>query len=334
MLQGLGGGLLTPVGVAMLLRAFPPDERLRVSGLLSVPGMVAPAAGPVLGGLLTAELSWRWVFYVNAPAGVATIAFCAVFVPPDAGARAGRFDLAGFVLSSAGLGLLMYGVCEGPSRGWGSPGVLAAVAAGAAALLLMVRAELRAAEPIVAVRLLRDRLVRVGTLVNVLLTAGFIGTLYLMSLSLQDGRGLGSPASGLTIFPEAIGMVAGSQLASRLLYPRLGPRRLVVAAIIVLTAVIGLLAAQGAQSSLWWTRLLMLGCGLGIAPVFIALQTVSFSTIPHQAAGRASTLFSSARQVGAAAGVAGLAARRRSRPARCGERAPGCPLGGLLFYNN
>jgi MFS family permease len=260
-LQGAVGVLLTPVGLAMLLRAYPPGERLRGLRAAVHPGDDRPGgAGPVLGGLL----------------------------------------------SSAGLGLLMYGVCEGSSLGWGSPGVLATVAAGGAALLFLVRVEVRAADPVVPVRLLGDRLFRAGTGVSVLLAGGFIGTLYVMSVYLQDGRGLSSLAAGLTIFPEAAGMAAGSQLASRVLYRRLGPRRQITTAVTLLAVTIGLLAAVGPGASLWWVRLLMFGCGLAMAQVFVGLQTASFATIAAHATGRASTLFSSARQLGAAAGVAAL----------------------------
>ncbi len=303
-LQGAGGGMMTPIGMAMLFRAFPPEERLRVSALLMVPTTIGPAAGPVLGGLLVSQLSWRWVFYVNLPIGAAAIVFGALFLRHSAQSQAGRFDGAGFVLSGAGLGLLMYGLSDGPNAGWRSPAVLSAIASGAVLLLAMVRAALRAAKPMVAVRLFGDRLFRCGTIVSVLLAAGFLGTLYVMSLYLQDGRGLGAMAAGLTIFPEALGVAAGSQAASRLLYPRLGPRLHVAVGLTGIATAIGLLALLGGGSSLWWVRLLMFAVGFGMAQVMIAAQTVSFATVSAVATGRASTLFNSARQFGGAAGVA------------------------------
>src|SRR4029077_3475944 len=102
-LQGAGGGMLAPVGLAMLFRVFPLEERIRAASILTVPTTLAPAAGPVLGGLLVTELSWRWVFYVNVPIGVLAIVFGLLFVRQPAQDRPGRFDLAGFVLSGAGL---------------------------------------------------------------------------------------------------------------------------------------------------------------------------------------------------------------------------------------
>jgi EmrB/QacA subfamily drug resistance transporter len=200
-LQGAGGGMLAPVGMAMLFRVFPPAERIRAASILTVPTTLAPALGPVLGGLLVTSLSWRWVFYVNVPIGAAALIFGATFLRQRAETRPGHFDLAGFLLSGIGLGLLMYGVSEGPDQGWGSAEVLATVAAGAALLAVMVAVELRTAEPIVALRLLGNRLFRSSTGVLTLASIAFLGTLYVISLYYQDGRGLSALGSGLSTFP-------------------------------------------------------------------------------------------------------------------------------------
>jgi EmrB/QacA subfamily drug resistance transporter len=105
-LQGAGGGMLAPVGMAMLYRVFPPEERIRASAILTVPTTFAPALGPVLGGLLVTDLSWRWVFYVNVPIGAAALVFGALFLKQSAQEQPGRFDLPGFVLSGVDLRLL------------------------------------------------------------------------------------------------------------------------------------------------------------------------------------------------------------------------------------
>src|ERR1700742_3673262 len=176
-LQGGAGGMLAPVGMAMLYRVFPPDERIKAAAILTVPTTFAPALGPVLGGLFVTELSWRWVFYVNLPIGAAAFAFGAIFLRQPAQAEPGRFDLPGFLLSGFGLGLLMYGVSEGPNAGWASPAILAGITAGAAGLACAVLAVLRAAHPLLSVRLLGDRLFRSGPIATVRMSAAFIGTL-------------------------------------------------------------------------------------------------------------------------------------------------------------
>jgi len=305
-LQGAAGGMLAPVGMAMLFRVFPPDERIKAAAILTVPTTFAPALGPVLGGLFVTELSWRWVFYVNLPIGAAAFAFGSIFLRQSVQNEPGRFDLAGFLLSGFGLGLLMYGVSEGPDRGWDDARVLTAIAAGAVLLAAMVVVELRSRAPIVDLRLLGNRLFRAGNGVMVLASLAFLGTLYAISLYYQDGRGLSALGSGLSTFPEAFGVMAGAQLASRVLYPRLGPRRHITLGLTGTAVSIGLLALLGPQTSLWWARLLMLTLGLFMAQVFVPVQAASFATISPAATGRASTMFNAVRQLGGAIGVAVL----------------------------
>jgi EmrB/QacA subfamily drug resistance transporter len=303
-LQGAGGGMLAPVGLAMLFRAFPPAERIRAAAILTVPTTLAPALGPVLGGLLVTDLSWRWVFYVNLPIGAAAVAFGILFLSQTAESEPGRFDLAGFLLSGIGLGLLMYGVSEGPDLGWGSPTVLASTSAGLVLLAGMVVVELRTPEPIVALRLLGNRLFRSANGVMILGSVAFIGTLFAITLYYQDGRGLSALQSGLSTFPEAIGVMVGAQLASRVLYPRLGPRRHIAIGLTGIAVSIGLLSLLGAGSSLWWARLLMFTLGLAMGQVFVPTQAAAFATITPAATGRASTMFNAVRQLGGAIGVA------------------------------
>jgi EmrB/QacA subfamily drug resistance transporter len=303
-LQGAGGGMLAPVGMAMLYRVFPPEERVRAAAILTVPTTLAPALGPVIGGLLTTDLSWRWVFYVNLPIGAAAFLFGALFVREARESHPGRFDLPGFLLSGFGLGLLMYGVSEGPVKGWHSADVLATIAAGTVLLAAMVVVELRTAEPMVHLRLLGNRLFRSSNGVTVLASIAFLGTLYAISLYYQDGRGLSALGSGLSTFPEAIGVMAGAQLATRWLYPMFGPRRHITGGLLGVAISIGLLGLLGPGTSLWWARLLMLTLGLAMAQVFVPVQAAAFATITSEETGRASTMFNTVRQLGGAIGVA------------------------------
>ena len=305
-LQGAGGGMLAPVGMAMLFRVFPPEERVRAAAILTVPTTLAPALGPVLGGLLTTDLSWRWVFYVNLPIGAAAFLFGLLFVVEDRQPHPGRFDLPGFLLSGFGLGLLMYGASEGPLKGWHSADVLATVATGAVLLAAMVAVELRTADPMVNLRLFGDRLFRSNNGVMVLASIAFLGTLYAISLYYQDGRGLSALGSGLSTFPEALGVMAGAQLATRWLYPMLGPRKHITVGLIGIAISIGLLALLGPGTSLWWARLLMLTLGVAMGQVFVPVQAAAFATITPAATGRASTMFNAVRQLGGAIGVAVL----------------------------
>jgi EmrB/QacA subfamily drug resistance transporter len=296
--------MLAPVGLAMLFRAFPPRERVRASAILTVPTTFAPALGPVIGGVFVTDLSWRWVFYVNVPIGVAAVAFGAVFLEHQPERRPGPFDLPGFALSGLGLGSLMYGVSEGPDLGWGSRYVLATIVAGALLVGATVAVELRSPQPIIALRLLGNRLFRSGNVVMALVSVSFFGTLFAISLYYQDGRGLTALASGLSTFPEAIGVMVGAQLATRFLYPWLGPRRHISIGLVTVSMVTASISFLGASASLWWARLAMFALGLGMGQVFVPTQAMSFATISSEATGRASTLFNAVRQLGGAVGVA------------------------------
>ena len=306
-LQGVGGGMLTPVGMAMLFRTFPPEERVRASSILTVPTAVAPALGPVLGGLLVTDLSWRWVFFVNLPIGVAAFAFGLVFLDEHRQPHPGRFDLPGFLLSGVGFALVMFGVSEGPDRGWHSTEILTSIVLGAALLAALVVVELRTDRPLLKLRLFGNRLFRSTSVVLMVSMAAFLGTLFVVPLFFQIALGLSALQSGLNTFPEAIGVMVGAQFATRLIYPRVGPRRLVASGLVGVAASVALMSLIGFGTDLWWMRLLMFCMGLSMAQVIVSSQAASFATVSHADTGSASSLFNSGRQLGSALGVAVLA---------------------------
>ncbi|MGH2481945.1 MAG: MFS transporter, partial [Ktedonobacteraceae bacterium] len=130
-LQGIAGGALTPVGTTILYRTFPPEERVQVSRILNIPTVLAPASGPVIGGLLIQQLSWRWVFYINVPIGLAACLFGFFFLRENhLEHTSGRFDPQGFLLAGLGLALLMYAMTEGSTYGWTSVGIFSSACAG------------------------------------------------------------------------------------------------------------------------------------------------------------------------------------------------------------
>lgn len=304
-LQGAAGGALTPVGTAMLYRTFPPAERVQVSRILIIPTVLAPALGPVLGGLLVTQLSWRWVFYVNVPIGIAVCLFGIIFLLEHREAFPGRFDLAGFLLAGIGLALVMYALSEGPTSGWTSANILGSVSIGALLLGAFVVIELRKQEPMIDLRLLRDRLFRSCNLVSLFAYAGFLGLLFVAPLFLQEARGVSALTSGLTTFPEAIGVVLSTQLVARL-YPRIGPRRLMAGGLTGVAIMMALLSLVGQDTDLWVMRALMFLIGAGMACAFLPLRAAAFATISSTSTGRASAFYSAQNQLGAAIGVAVL----------------------------
>ena len=302
-MQGAAGGALTPVGTAMLYRTFPPSQRVQVSRILIFATILAPAVGPILGGLLVTKLSWRWVFYVNVPVGIAACLFGLIFLYEHKEESPGRFDLGGFLLAGSGLALLMYALSEGPSSGWTSINIFGSAIAGALLLCFFVVVELRVPEPMIDLGLLNNRLFRVTNLVSFFAYAGFLGLLFIAPLFLQEARGVTALVSGLTTFPEAIGVVLSTQLVARL-YPRIGPRRLMAGGLAGVSFLMALLTLMGQDTNLWVMRLLMFFIGAGMAYAFLPLRAAAFATISSTSTGRASAFYSAQTQLGAALGVA------------------------------
>ncbi|HYX48116.1 MAG TPA: MDR family MFS transporter [Ktedonobacteraceae bacterium] len=302
-LQGAAGGALTPVGTAMLYRTFPPSERVQVSRVLIFATILAPALGPIIGGLLVTQLSWRWVFYVNVPIGILASLFGLIFLYEHKEKAPGRFDIMGFLLAGAGLPLLMYALSEGPSSGWSSINIFGSAILGTILLIAFVVVELKVSEPMIDLRLLRDRLFRSTNLVSFFSYAGFLGVLFIAPLYLQEARGVSALVSGLTTFPEAIGVVLSTQLVARL-YPRIGPRRLMAGGLTGVAILMALLTLMGQDTNLWVMRALMFLLGAGMAYAFLPLRAAAFATISSTSTGRASAFYSAQTQLGSALGVA------------------------------
>nr|WP_051813054.1 DHA2 family efflux MFS transporter permease subunit [Streptomyces sp. NRRL S-340] len=297
--QGLSAGVLFPASTALLFRTFTSAEQIRVSRYMIVPQQIAPAAAPVLGGLLVDHLSWRWVFYVNLPVGLPALLFGALFLAGGRGGRPGRFDLPGLLLSAGGLGAVMFGVCEGPDRGWASPAVLTSLACGAALLAAAVAVELRTARPLLRLRLFTDRLFRDTNLINLAGLIPVMGALYLGPLFLQQAQGRTALESGLTTFPEAFGVLLTVQLAG-VLYARVGPRVIVGCGLTGLTAVLLLFAACGTDTGLWTFRGLMFLFGAAIGCFFIPTTIASLATVERADLAQATMLNTVVRQTGGA----------------------------------
>ncbi len=222
-LQGIGGGMLTPTGTAMLYRAYGPEQRARVARTLILPILIGPGAAPILGGVLTQTLSWRWVFLINVPIGIVMLAFAYLYLPEHRAAPSGRLDVRGMLLSGLGLSALLYAISEGSVVGWAAPQILVTGIGGIALLWVFARGALRAPDPILRVRLLREPLLRATNIVFVLTTGVFLASLYLTPIFLQQVLHQSPIGSGTTTFVEVIGVGVGSQTLGRL-YPRLGPR--------------------------------------------------------------------------------------------------------------
>jgi EmrB/QacA subfamily drug resistance transporter len=311
-LQGVGGGMLTPVGMTMLFRAFPPSERAKASAVMMIPVAVAPALGPIVGGYLVDYASWRWIFLINIPIGAMALAIAALVLREEKQERAGSLDVLGFVLSGAGLVAVVYALGQAGHAGFGDDQVLLFGLGGLSLLAAFVLWELRTAEPMVDVRLLGDKLFGVSNVVVITANASMMGSFFLLPLLLQTQMGLSAFEVGLMTFPMALGVAAMSKPAASL-YESIGPRRLMAVGLAGNAVMTLLLALINYDTSSWLIAGNMFVRGMFMAFVFVPMQAVAFATISPESMGRASSILSVTRQVAASLGVAIMATALTNR---------------------
>jgi EmrB/QacA subfamily drug resistance transporter len=307
-LQGLGAGLITPIGSAMLFRAFPLEQRSTATvGVLSV-AVVAPAIGPVLGGILVDNTSWRWIFYVNLPIGALGLVLAVLWLREERRETESRLDLRGLVLSATGVTLLIYTLSTGPENGWLSAATLSTGLIGVVALTALVTVELRIDDPMLQLRLFSNRLFRQVNIAASMVYAGFFGWIFVLPLYMQTLRGFSATQSGLVQAPQAAAVFIVSNLLGKRVYRLVGPRRLMVfgsAATAVFTG--GFVFADlDTPLSLIATGSFLRGAAVGM--VFVSIQTAVYASISNDQTARATSVFNTQRQIAFAGGVALAAA--------------------------
>ncbi len=302
-LQGVGGGMLVPVGQAMLFRAFPPHERAKASAVLAIPITVAPMLGPLIGGVLVQFASWRWIFFINVPVGALALTFTVLFLREERQERPGAFDVPGFVLAGAGLAMLLVGLEQSAGSGWSSPASWAPLAASALLIGALAWRELSVRQPMLDLRLLRDRMFGTGNALLMCMTGAMFSVLFLTPLYVQNVRD-GSPTlAGMVLMPQAVSMLLVTQVVSRV-YGRIGPRRLILAGFGV-QFLVGLgLQTLTETTPFWWLIACLTVQGVAMALLMTPVQTATFARIASASMGRASSLFNSGRQVAMALGTA------------------------------
>jgi EmrB/QacA subfamily drug resistance transporter len=308
-LQGVGGAVIAPTALALITTNFPEGEpRNRAFGVYAAMAGAGGAVGLLLGGLLTTYASWRWVLFVNVPIGI-LVAVAASRVLAESPRRPGRIDAVGAVTSTGGVALLVYGLSKaatGPDgvSHWSDTQVLASLTAAVVLLVSFVLIEMRSSRPLLPMRVLADRNRSGAYLVMLCIGTAVFGVVFFLTLFMQTVLGYSAIRSGLAYLPFAVGIVAASGLASRLV-PRIGAQPLILVG-----------AAAVAGGTFWFSRLtddagyagqllgpmLVTSCGLGL--VFVPLSLLALHNVAEQDSGVASSLLNTGQQVGGAIGLA------------------------------
>ncbi|GGP91890.1 EmrB/QacA subfamily drug resistance transporter [Actinomadura coerulea] len=307
--QGLGGGMLMPTGMAILTMAAGPRRMGRMMSIVGVPMLLGPVLGPVLGGWLVQDVDWRWIFFVNLPVGALAFALAWWKVPHDHGEHAAPgVDLRGLLLLPPGFVLLIYGLSTASSGGgFGRPSTIAWLAGGAVLVALFALHSLRRRErALIDVRLFADRTFATAAVAVFFVGIALMGSMLLIPLYFQIARGEGAFAAGLLLAPQGLGAATAMPLAG-VVTDKLGAGRIVPVGIVVLVLGTVPFATVGADTPYWLLGGALYVRGLGLGCTMMPTMSAALTTLSRAVVPRASSTLNIIIQLGGSVGTALLA---------------------------
>jgi DHA2 family multidrug resistance protein len=305
--QGIGGGGLQPISQAILLESFPAEEHGLAMAFFGMGVVLAPIVGPVLGGWLTDTWSWRWVFYINLPAGILAIALVFLFVqdPDYIRQRHVKIDGWGLLFLTVGLGCLQVVLDKGQRNDWFSSNFIVTFSIiSGAALILFLATELRSSHPVVNLRIFKDRSFAIG---NLIMFTGFFclfGSIVLLPLYLQNLMGYTAFWAGLVLGPGGIAAFLIMPLAGLMMKKNVSPRMLLAIGLFVSAASLYLMSGFNLDASFGAIALPRIIQGFGLGLFFVPLSAATFAGIRNEETGNASGIFNLLRNLGGSFGVA------------------------------
>jgi EmrB/QacA subfamily drug resistance transporter len=301
--QGIGAALAAPSALALLMTSFPEGPRRnRALSYFTAVSSAGGSIGLILGGMLTAWVSWRWVLFINVPIGIAVVLLASRFIESTA-RQPGRLDLAGALTSTLGMGTLVYAFIRAGSNGWSDAGTVWSIILAVAILATFALIETRHEQPVMPLHLLASRS-RVSAFFSVVCTvAAMYGGFFFLTQFLQRVMGISPVVTGIAFLPMTLSIFIMSRIVPRLI-PRLGPQRILIggAFLIVLAT---LLLTQIGVSSHYAPAIVvpMILLGLGVGSSFLPLSITVLSGVPGREAGAASGMLQTMQQVGGALGL-------------------------------
>jgi DHA2 family multidrug resistance protein len=301
-IQGLGGGMLMPLGMSLLFQVAPPAQRGTMMGVFGLPLLIAPMVGPTLGGYLVEYVDWRPIFTMNIPDGIAaTIA--GLLILRETPTREGtRFDWAGFILSATSFSTAMLALEQAPHDGWDAPHVMLLLLVAAVTFPCWIIVELSQEQPLLDLTILRHRTYAVAMMVNFVATTAMFSSMFLLPLFLQNVRGLGAMEAGLLLLPQAIAAAIMMQISGRLL-DRFGPKLVVTPGLLILAFATWRLSGIDLNMTDNTIRATLFLRGLAMGMVMMPATAVSMDAIPRHLIPRATALQNVLRQLFAAFGT-------------------------------
>ena len=306
-LQGVGGGMILPIGQLMMADAAGPKRMGRVMSIVAVPAMLAPILGPTIGGLILDNASWRWIFYVNLPVGVIAVIAAVRILPRVAPGPADRLDVRGLLLMATGLPLLTYGLAEiGITGGFTAIKVIVPVLAGITLVAVFAVHALRVRHPLLDLRLYRRPTFASASFAMFCLGAALFGVMILLPLYWQEVRHMSVVDTGLLSAPQGLGMALVMPLAGKLT-DRLGGGPLALFGVIVTTIATIPFGLIGAHTSILWLSIAMLVRGFGIGFAFMPAMAAAFASLERSELADATPQLNVLQRVGGSIGTAVLA---------------------------
>jgi EmrB/QacA subfamily drug resistance transporter len=288
-LQGLGGGMLQPLGMAMVFTMITPLERGRFMGVLGLPMLLAPLVGPTVGGYLVEFSSWRTIFLINLPVGLINLLLAYWLLKEQPRKVGARFDGLGFALALLAFPGILLTLSLGEGLGWGSPITLTLAAVGVGALIAFAFVELRQPSPLLQLRLFKEPIFTLGMAINFVTQFSLFGIQYILPLLLQTVHGLGAAATGLLMFPSGILSFITMNVSGRI-YNRVGPRPLAASGLAILLLTTFMLGRTTAATSLTVIGILAALRGLAMGLCMMPVQTAAYNTVPRESMPRATAL--------------------------------------------
>jgi DHA2 family multidrug resistance protein len=305
-IQGATGGALQPLSQAVLLEAFPPQDRGKAMGFWGLGIVVAPMLGPVLGGWLTDNYSWRWIFYINIPVGLLCIIMVRLFIfdPPYIRRASSRVDYWGIGMLAVGIGALQVLLDKGQEDDWfGSNFIRTLAVIAAVGLISLIIWELRTAHPIVNLRTLKNRTYSTGVFLMTMLGFVLYGSLVLLPILLQTLLGYPALQAGIAMAPRGLGSFITMPIVGAILV-RFDARKMLTLGVIGASFTLIQLSWLNLNAGYWdifWPQFLQ---GVALSLLFVPLTTVTMDPIPNEQMGNATSIFNLMRNIGGSTGIA------------------------------